>query len=237
MYTQGLLRQFGKLHEKGFKLGLCTDSPNIPLRHLSAFLHLDDLSIAENGNLIQVENRIYQVRTLNAIENFRRSIVKIAMDNGFINLGYDIYGPEFGGRIFNFEDDNNLNKWAFGAGRTTSLTVFGPREFIELINNQICDGNDYSKCSEPDFNFFALHAGANYKINKASTLAMFTEQTVYMIGNTVSDWVPKESGVNCSFVKDNRGISKDDLNDAFHISSSPLILGVIEILDQISIRH
>lgn len=143
----------------------------------------------------------------------------------------DSIAPEFGGSPVDVQ--NSL--WSFGANREASITVFGSAYLIERLGSHFNgQKQEFSVDCSPEYNFFAIHPGENYKLNKGqalNTLAAFG-QNIIMVGNSMSDWVEPEQGVICAFVNGAR-INSDIVNKAGYISDKQTIKGVIDILEKI----
>lgn len=89
----------------------------------------------------------------------------------------------------------------------------------------------------PEHNFFALHPGTSFKTNKGKSLKFLDQfgHKIYMIGNSMSDGVNPNEGVQCAFVQGSR-ITSDADNSAMYVSPKPLMQGVNDILEKIGRR-
>lgn len=199
----------GLLKAKGVSLGLCSDSPVDPLQDLAHRLGLDGVVVAENGNLVVHDGKKVTVRSLPDIAECRRIIEEIAAREGFVRTD-DMLSPEFGGVPLDSGD-----RWAFGKGRETSVSVFGPAKLIEALGQEIGGNDQISVDCSPEYGFFGIHPG-RYKENKGKTLELVRKgrPTVILVGNSMSDWVPPQTGVQCAFVGDAR-ISEEVAAQAF----------------------
>lgn len=219
-----------KIKEKGLSVGLCSDSPLIQLKEFSQKMGIDGPIIAENGNIIFNDGQVLVLNELSDIEIYKGQIIDQAHELGFQQTD-DSIAPEFGGSPVDVQ--NSL--WSFGANREASITVFGPAYLIERLGSHFNgQKQEFSVDCSPEYNFFAIHPGENYKLNKGqalNTLAAFG-QNIIMVGNSMSDWVEPEQGVICAFVNGAR-INSDIVNKAGYISDKQTIKGVIDILEKI----
>jgi|GEM_PF-3158236 len=216
-------------NEKGIEVGLCSDSPLPQLRQFADKLGFTGPIIAENGNIIHFNNKTVIVNPLPNRETYMQQIAGIASEFDY-EQSKDCIAPEFGGEPLDMYD----NRWGFGAGREASVTVFGPPELIEKLGEVIPAGKDISRDCSPQYHFFAIHPGADYKKNKGKTLHMLSTlgHNVIMVGDSMSDWADPKTGVQCSFVA-NAEISDEAASSAKMIARAPFIDGVNEIINSI----
>lgn len=216
--------------DKGISVGLCSDSPLPQLQGLATQLGINGPIIAENGNILFHDNHQMVLQTLTDIEHYKSQIQQQALALGLRQVGDNI-APEFGG----MQIDTTHHQWSFGANRTTSISVFGPPHFVNELTEFFHDTQtDLSIDSSPDYTYFALHPGKDFRINKGLTLDALSEygHTIVMVGNSMSDWVPLEHGVVCTFVE-GANINETIQNKAGYVAEKPTIQGVIEILGNI----
>lgn len=224
-----LQRAVSAANQKGISVGLCSDSPLQQLQEFAARLSIDGPIIAENGNLIFNNGKTLTVNSLDLIELIKDQISERAKELEY-QQNMDCIAPEFGGKKM----DPSSGTWGFGANRQTSITVFGPSTLIETLGETYNGNSDFSVDSSPEYNYFAIHPGSNFKVNKGKTLNTLSAYgyNVVMVGNSISDWVEPTSGVQCAFVASSR-ISGDIEEKAAYVSSKPLVKGVVDILQQI----
>lgn len=218
------------LSSKGIAVGLCSDSPLPQLINLAENLGFTGPILAENGNLLHYGEKTLILHSLENRDKLLARIQSVASDFHYHQIN-DCIAPEFGGEII----DYNGIDWGFGANRTTSVTVFGPQPLIKKLGNYFgSEPRDYSIDCSPEFNYFAIHPGDNYKLNKGRVLRLLSRfgHDIVMIGNSMSDWVDPESGVICTFVGQAR-LSNAILNKVRFVSEKPVIKGVIDILEKI----
>lgn len=213
--------------KKGLSIGLCSDSPLQQLQEFAAKLGIDGPIIAENGNLVFHSGKTLVINSLASIEAIKAQIYSQASELNY-QQGDDCVAPEFGGSKVNFES----NSWSFGANRQTSITVFGPSTLIESLG--VTFNTDYSVDASPKYNYFAIHPGSNYKVNKGQTLNVLSlyGHNVIMVGNSTSDWVEPTLGAQCAFVSNSR-ITKDVTEKAAYISNKDLVEGVVDTINNI----
>jgi len=215
--------------EKGFSVGLCSDSPLPQLQEFAAKLGISGPIIAENGNLVFNNGESLILRILKSIEEIKIKILKLAEDHSYERID-DSIAPEYGGGIV----DQNSPYWSFGANRETSVIVFGPPEFVKDLGVSFANNADYSVDVSSENNYFAIHPGSNFRDNKGMTLNTLSAHghNIIMIGNSVSDWVVPTSGVQCAFVADSR-ITEEIVEKTAYISDKPLVSGVVDIIKSI----
>jgi len=218
-----------KAKEKGVLVGICSDSPLPQLLEIAEKLGVDGPILAENGNLLYNAGHTLTLSTLSEIDEAKKQIGAVATSLGFQQTR-DCVAPEFGGEPIGAKS----SIWAFGANRETSITVFGPSKLISVLGTQFSSHNSsFSVDCSPEYHYFAIHPGENYKKNKGlalDTLSVYGHNIV-MIGNSMSDWVEPEQGVICAFVGGAR-ISSDVSQKAAYVSDKPVIKGVIDILEK-----
>ncbi|OGH18507.1 MAG: hypothetical protein A3A47_00250 [Candidatus Levybacteria bacterium RIFCSPLOWO2_01_FULL_37_20] len=214
---------------KGLAVGLCSDSPLPQLQEIAKKLGVDGPIIAENGNIIFNDGQALTLNELPEIETHKNKIIKQAKKLGFQQTE-DCTAPEFGGK----QVDVNNSQWSFGANRKTSVTVFGPSQLIDQLGLYFNHQQGFNTDCSPEYNFFAIHPGENYKQNKGYTLNTLSAygHNIVMVGNSMSDWVEPEHGVVCAFVGGAR-INGNATNKAGYISDKPTMKGVIDILEKI----
>ena len=219
-----------KVKEKGLSVGLCSDSPLLQLQQIAKKLETDGPIIAENGNILSYENQTLVFNSLPEINLFKEQINRLAAEFEY-QKAEDCVASEFGGKL----TDINNSQWSFGANRETTVSVFGPAQLIKKLGLYF---NSYKQqfstdCS-PEYNYFAIHPGKNYKLNKGrvlNTLSVYGHNIV-MVGNSMSDWVEPKHGVVCTFVGGAK-INSDTAHKAGYVSNKPVIKGIIDILNKI----
>ncbi len=230
-----LLSEFKKIvvekQNQGISLGLCSDSPLPQLSELAIDIGLSDGPIvAENGNLLAYHDKLVIIRKVPQPSSIKDQIVNFAMKTGYQQKP-DVTAVEFGGILPAYFS----GEWAFGANRLTSISIFGPSEFISSLGVNLELPSGVSFDSSPEYNYFAVHAGI-LSNNKGATLSRLAElgSEVLMIGNSKSDWVDPASDVKCAFVAGSR-ISPDIAAQAVYLSQLPTIQGVIDILKEVTL--
>ena len=217
------------LEAKGYKVGLCSDSPLKQLRELSDELSLTGPIIAENGCVIgSDEGHVTNFMSVGNISETKQQISTYINSLGDFQQVSDVLSPEFGGE----SPDYSKGEWGFGANRQATISVFGPKDLINKLYQQFSNCGSID-CS-PENNFFALHPGNDFTKNKAHTLEIlqqFSEQ-VYMIGDSTSDWVDPQTGVKTCFVA-NTKITTQMRLQAERLSTKEDIQGVIDILESL----
>lgn len=216
------------LEKTGVIVGLNSDSPLPQLTEFAKKLGIADAPIiAENGAVLSYKGKKIGLREFNGIDMLKSRIQEMAEQAGIVQAE-DIIAPEFGGSPMAAE------KWAFGANRTNSLSIFAKPDFLAkaktLIDNSYNVGTvscDYS----PEHNFLGIHSGHDFRNGKAKTLELLVREghQVISIGDSMSDYACLPLPSRVVFVKD--GISEDILNQP-HVSVAKAkgLHGVIEAL-------
>jgi hydroxymethylpyrimidine pyrophosphatase-like HAD family hydrolase len=191
------------LKNLGYKIGLCSDSPLPQMREFAEKIGLDKNCpiIAENGVLFdkcfnnkeqEIEFNLRQGLTNQQITEYKNKIISVCQQ---YTKGEDIIAPEFGGTR---PKTKNFN---FGANRKKTISVFAPSEIIKTLGktftnlkeNSIKDGKNYNiNCDiSPKYEYFAIHAGLNYKNSKSNGFNRFLQSTkceeLIIIGDSESD--------------------------------------------------
>ena len=257
-FNQQHLSDFRKLVDelksKKVIIGLCSDSPLEQLKVLSKRLGLDPTTpiLAENGNLYFNGSEII------SLKEFPSSLLEVAVttaqkfaDRKKITRANDIVAPEFGGE----EIDTNT-QWAIGANRTNSFSLFGSRDLIRMVSEEltIIFSNSVVEfgidCS-PEHNYLGLHPIADFRTGKRLALQWVLEndplkpEGIWMIGDSMSDWMGTDNpSLHSCFVGDPKilngepnGVAKitDEVNvGSFKVSDLPALEGVNDILAGIS---
>jgi hypothetical protein len=227
-YLDAFQKAVAYQQKQGVVIGLCSDSPEQQLISFAKKIVLSQAPIiAENGNRVGYGEKFANLRLVPAKSAIMDSIKIFAHDHGFHEVNpvsakeFDGHSPEYG-----------KGEWAFGADRQTSVSVFGPAELISSLGILIQD-TQISTDVSPESNFLGIHPG-KYKENKGKTLSLLakTGHSVVLVGNSMSDWVSPETGVQCAFVSGAR-VDASKLSDATYISKLPTIQGVIDILQHV----
>lgn len=217
------------LKKKGIMVGLCSDSSADKLKHLAQTISATGPIIAENGNVILHDGQKILINTLTDIAKVKNNIRESLRCLEFTEVR-DELTHQFGGKHADYE----RKQWAFGSGRETSISLYAPAEIISLLTHALLFEDNVSIESNPEHNYLSIHPGS-IETNKARTLSLVkaSGHDILMIGNSISDWMPSESGVKVAFVKSgdlpmrmrNKGDFSSRRND---------IEGVIDILTKIA---
>jgi len=216
-----------KLQEKDIFVGLCSDSPLLQLEQLAVSLGINGPIIAENGNLIAYKDQQLILQQVEAIDQVKQEIQTLASTEGGFVQQDDTVSKEFGGTL-----PTQKNHWSFGANRVTSISVFGSPELIQKLGDHM-DTTAYGIDCSPQYSYFALHPGNNFRLNKSKTLSLLAAfgKSIVMVGDSMSDWVDPENNVTCAFVNGSR-ITPEVANKSY-VSKKPTIEGILDILEHI----
>jgi hydroxymethylpyrimidine pyrophosphatase-like HAD family hydrolase len=214
---------------KGISVGLCSDSPLPQLQILAEKLGVSGPIAAENGNVLYNNGKTLVINPLSNIESYKQQIYENAQQLG-IPQSEDAIAKEFGGN----SPESLDQQWSFGANRLASVTVFGPSQMVQKLGEVFTGQHDISVDCSPEYNFFAIHPGYDYKQAKGKTLGTLASfgHNVIMIGNSMSDWVDPNTGVKCAFVAKSR-VTSEVSEHAAYISDKLFTEGVIDIINKI----
>lgn len=217
-----------KLQDKGYGIGLCSDSSLDKLVLLSNLLGLNGPTIAENGNTIYFEGKEVVVRKLESLDDTKQ-LIRNLLNNKMHHEVQDQKPDAFGGSHANY----GKGEWCFGAGRKSSVSIYANTEVINNLSIQLKEDNTTIDKSAQN-NYLCVHPG-NYKFNKAETLTTIKgcSDRVVMIGNSEADWVNRKNGVECGFVAGS-DVSLAIGNQSAYLAKSTTINGVFEILEDIN---
>ncbi len=226
-----LLAAIEQKKQQGYVVGLCSDSPELQLAQFAETLKIDGPIISENANMVTFQDQELVINPFPEQASYMDKVQEFAQYFGMEQVA-DCVAPEFGGKAVNYEQ----KEWAFGANRLTSISVFGPSDFILELGAELANEEGISIDCAPQDHFLAIHKGSNFRDHKGKLLAHLAkyQYNVTMIGNSNSDWVDPASGVKCAFVGDSRA-SKDVQEQAEMVSTLPYSKGVVEILNSMEI--
>jgi hypothetical protein len=238
------LRKVGQLAQKlrtaGSVVGLCSDSPLEQLRDFGRHIRLGEPAefpvVAENGNVADIDGQVRVLTPFAALTEVRSTVAALASAYG-LQQADETLAPEFGGVR------PGPDRWAFGANRRASVSVFGPRDFLTAVRKSLQDwaeehSTEISLESSPDGLYLGIHPYRQVGSGKRRTLAMLAssqsgQNELLMIGNSLADWVPVRHGVRCAFVADST-IPDDVRAEAWYVSAQPDVYGVIDTLSRLT---
>jgi hydroxymethylpyrimidine pyrophosphatase-like HAD family hydrolase len=217
------------LRASGAEVGLNSDSPLPQLQEFAKRIGLDDCPImAENGALLSYKGKVLPFRDLQDSEDIKQVSHYIALKRG-IAQAEDVIAPEFGGVPL------DPAKWAIGANRSSSISIFGAPEFLKELHEKITALYKNISCDfSPEHNFLGIHAGQNFRLGKAQSLEKLVNagHTIYSIGDSLSDYAPMPLPNKVFFVSGN---IPESIKKEAHVTMtrSSGLSGVIESLKQI----
>ncbi len=234
LVTEQLQRRIRKLQDLGVSVGLCSDSPLPQMINFAAQFGITGPIIAENGNIISNSGKKTILRRLENIDALRDRINQVASRRQ-LTVRDDRVAVEFGGSGSRIE----TGTYSFGRDRQTSISVFGDVDFIEDLKREFEDeanlqtfGVDASPRAGI-YGFFAMHP-CPIRSGKADTLRMLAKfgHRVTMIGNSMSDFVEPNGGVDVGMVG-NHSLTDGQLAQCRYSTTVNLTLGVVNLLHQI----
>ena len=191
---------------QGIELGLCSDSPLLGLTRLAAELDLDGPILAELGSVVKTKNRDPLVlRSLENIAELKRKIRDFAQAAGATESA-ERWAVEFGGA-----NQVPQGKWfAFGAGRTSSIAIFGDRDLIKSIEGLTEEllktagqtlAIDINPTAGP-YGVAIIHPVRSITEAKGEILAAISKlgTDVTMIGDSLSDLAPRRRNLRTILV-------------------------------------
>jgi hypothetical protein len=217
-----------RLEEKGVAVGLCSDSPLAQLKDLANELKISGPMLAENGNRLDFGGTSVNIRELSNLAQLREKVIRMVPSH-YRQLP-DCVAPEFGGK----EPAYERGEWAFGANRTTAISMFAPAELVSMLAEILEKENGLSLDASPEHNYLGIHPGRDFRHAKGMTLSLLKSHMteVWMIGDSLSDWVDPSSEVYSIFVANAR-VPEQTLRRARLATGEKLVGGVIDLLEQI----
>lgn len=236
LLLHNLRRNINRCRDRGIEVGLCSDSPLEPMRKFARDYGFNGPLLAENGNLVEYRGMIMKVRSLPDIDAIK-NLISLQADRMGLVKSQDILAPEFGGRPV------SLGMWAFGAERSTSLSVFGPPRFIESLgelelSKLLPEGYeaaiDCNPRAAPAYGFFAVHPIKRIIDGKRTTLELISQfgRRVLMVGDGPADLVQATHNVMCAMVY-SKNLPAEAHKTAWLVSDRPNVYGVIDILGKV----
>jgi hydroxymethylpyrimidine pyrophosphatase-like HAD family hydrolase len=215
-----------KAHKKGWEIGICSDSPEAPLKKWARDHGINGSVIYENGQSVLQEN-------LDS-NNIKKIVLAWTKDNS-VEILSEAIAPEFGGKIIG-------NGIAFGLRRNFSVSIFCQKNNLpnlllsEKLGNYLKEELK-NNCVEisPENGFIGIHA-SDYRQMKGKALraigwSLYKEKKeCWMLGNSVSDIT--QAPALCGFgAVGNASDQAKKMADI--IAKSSYTQGVIELIEKI----
>ncbi len=235
-----------RLQKSSVQVGLCSDSPLSNLRKVSQYLSMteDAPIVAENGNLVEfLQNKIVIRRLTDELRQHICAVIgEVGSDLGLVQHP-DVDSVEFTGEEIGYKDC-----WAFGAGRETSISIFGPDEFLNTVAEKIrsstfANGETIGIDLALECQFLGFHPIDDFSLAKSRSLDWLKQNgpklgvsidSIWLIGNSNSDVMRSgDPQVHTVLVADHR-VSPELLSKATYVSELPNSQGVIDSLEFIS---
>ena len=167
-----------------------------------------------------------ELRAFTELPELKEQIARMAEHAGLTHAP-DFIAPEFRHGTLPLG-----NVYAFGANRTTSLSLCAPPAFLQVVATHV--RNQCAPCGVDvnlDSGILIVHPYARIVDGKAQTLRQlsYDRARTLMIGNSDSDWVPSTSNVRCGFVRNAR-ISTSIASAAWHVSAYEYEEGVADCM-------
>ncbi|MDO9231734.1 MAG: HAD hydrolase family protein [bacterium] len=224
--AEELKTAISKAQEKGWEIGLCSDSPEEPLKKWAVEHGINGPVIYENGQPVLQEKL--------DTKNIKKIIGDWAKDNA-IEILPETIAPEFGGKICG-------DGIALGYGRKYSISIFcwkdnSPNAFLtEALGNYLNKNlMELDIDCAPEYGFIGIHS-SDYRKMKGKALraigwALHKEnKECWMLGNSVSD--ATQAPALCGFGSV-ANASDQTKNMADIIAKSSFTQGVIELIEKI----
>jgi hypothetical protein len=226
----------GLLRDAGMVTGLCSDSPLESLRAFGQAVGLGEPGgfpvVAENGNVVESGGTVRILTPFPARTRVRTFLVRLARSHGLTQRP-DLLAPEFSGAAM------DGGSWALGLHRRASVSIFAPPPYITAAAGSLLDWAakeriELSVDSSPQHSFLGVHPYAERWSGKSRALAGLAGRghQLFMIGDSVADWVPPGLGVRCGFVG-GAEIPYAIRSAAWARSAKPDLEGVLELLERL----
>jgi len=231
--SQEIAETIGATEEKGWSIGLCSDSPHLVLKEWGQARGIKGPVVSENGRLLDNEPIFSQTPSI--LQD--RGVVEEWAKKKGLSIFSDVTAPEFGGSQPN---DTGI---AFGAGRVCSTSVFCFKQglaypgltielgaFLEELDVGSID------CS-PQHGFIAIHEAGDFRCIKGRILraigyALYLlGRECWMVGDSLSDIV--SAPALCKFAS--VGNAQETVKQAADlVAESSYTKGVLELIRAIS---
>lgn len=240
-------RDFGVFHKQvdhlradDIRIGLCSDTPLEQLMGIAQSMDLPQPTpiLAENGNLFyDGGDTIIRKRLSERVhDEILQRAQAIADECGYSRVA-DVVAPEFSDVVIDYSV-----LWGVGANRRTSISLFGPPDFIQRVGQEVSrayltNGQDVSVDISPEHNFLGIHPIDNFLYGKSVGMEWLWEHSenvssgidsLWMIGDSPSDLVGTAHPKMRSCFVATEKLSDQQRAEAFYISEQPLLAGVTD---------
>ena len=205
-WAEELLKsEIQQLQGQGVAVGLCSDSPGMPLQRLAQQLGMRGPILAENGNLLLIDRDSVVLNPLPNRLELETQIRSIARANGFTEEP-QMEAVDFGG-----SPPDLRGRFAFGRGRQTSVACFGDPGFIarlELVSREQGWAQTFgvSLDCNPNWGPYGVaiaHPGSAVVAGKGMALDLLTRYGIersWIIGDGAADCIEGNSKVRSFLV-------------------------------------
>jgi len=215
-----------KTQKKGWGIGLCSDSPEEPLKNWAQDHGIDGPVIFENGQSVSQKKL--------GTDNIKKIIEAWAKDNE-VEILPEALAPEFGGKILG-------SGVAIGLGRNFSVSIFCQKNNLpdlllsEKLGSYLKDKlKNISVDISPEYGFIGIHS-SDYRQMKGKALRAIGwslykgKKECWMLGNSVSD--ATQAPALCGFgAVGNASDQTKSMADI--IAKGSFTEGVIELIEKI----
>lgn len=240
LLERDLIDAVTEVQAAGIRVGLCSDSPLAPLSELASRWGMNGPVLAENGDYASASGRSVAFKRIEKIDQAKNEIRRIATA-----LGYE-EKPEMYAVDFDSQQPTLTGSFAFGRGRTASLSCFADPRLIEALREDLRGALQRAGITEAiacDFNancgpygVVILHAGDSVQSGKQDAMDMLVAggvKKVWMIGDGAADAV-RGASIESFLVG-----QRSDSSLASRVSAStplPGVIGAIEMMREVVSR-
>ena len=194
LFERDLMDAVTEVQSAGIFVGLCSDSPLAPLAQLAARWGMTGPILSENGDYATSRGQSVALKKIEMVDEVKKEIRRIA-----IGLGYEEKTEMY---AVDFDPRQSLlsGSFAFGQGRSASLSCFADKSLIEALRAELPAALKRGGITEPiafDFNpncgpygVAILHAGKEVRSGKQDAMDILATggvKKVWMIGDGPAD--------------------------------------------------
>lgn len=179
LLERDLIDSVDEVQSAGVAVGLCSDSPLAPLARLAARWGMNGPILSENGDYATCREQSVALNRIEMTEEVKREIRRIATA-----LGYE-EKPEMYAVDFESGQTPLNGSFAFGRGRSASLSCFADSSLIETLREELAGALKRAGVTESlafDFNpnckpdgVAILHAGQDVRRGKQAAMNLLTK--------------------------------------------------------------
>jgi hypothetical protein len=240
LLERDLIDAISDVQSAGVRVGLCSDSPLAPLSELAARWGMTGPILSENGDYATGHGRSVAFKRIEKMDQVKNEIRRIATA-----LGYE-EKPEMYAVDFDSLHSPLTGSFAFGRGRTASLSCFADPQLIEALRDDLCGALQRAGIEEAiacdcnpncgPYGVAIVHAGDSVVFGKQDAMDMLVAggvKKIWMIGDGAADAV-RGASIESLLVG-----QRPDSQLAVRASAStplPGVIGAIEMMREVVSR-